>query len=94
VAEKKIRNPESSSEIPNQKIGRRARAFCWVYGLLVICSTMLTRSDVESAAGSRSCVSGVSGKAFTIVLEVRTGSPQTKTPYDSTAKDEGRINFT
>lgn len=54
---------------------------------------MLTRSDVESAAGSRSGVSGVSGKAFTIVLEVRTGSPQTKTAYDSTAKDEGRVNF-
>ena len=54
---------------------------------------MLTRFDVESAAGSRACVSGVSGKAFTIVLEVRTGSPQTKTAYDSTAKDEGRINF-
>ena len=41
--------------------------FVGLYGLLVQMKRsifMLTRFDVESVAGSRSCVSGVSGKAF------------------------------
>ena len=62
--------------------------FVGLYGLLVQMKRsifMLTRFDVESVAGSRSCVSGVSGKAFRegFTKDNRL-PPQTKTPYDST----------
>ena len=55
---------------PRRKIRSPSRLhvlFVGLYGLLVRMKRsifMLTRFDVESAAGSRSCVSGVSGKAF------------------------------